>query len=153
MERFSGSHTCTKETSMTEYTPCVLSMFIAFFASDNIETTARRTGFVKRTSKITQNVWRSKRLEKDKQRRKYCESVWDNTANQSNWRRLSMLSFMPMGPQGERDPQRADCYRASRTRRAGRQTGCLWERWPARRLLYRLEPVGAVASGGPCFTS
>jgi hypothetical protein len=38
---------------MTEYTPSVLSMFIAFFASDNIETTARRTGFVKRTSKIT----------------------------------------------------------------------------------------------------
>jgi hypothetical protein len=38
---------------MAEYTPNTLSMFTAFFSSEAIETTARRTGFVKRASKIT----------------------------------------------------------------------------------------------------
>jgi hypothetical protein len=38
---------------MAEYTPSTLSMLTAFFSSEAIETTARRTGFVKRASKIT----------------------------------------------------------------------------------------------------
>jgi hypothetical protein len=38
---------------MSEYTPSALAMLTTFFASKEIETTARRTGFVKRASKIT----------------------------------------------------------------------------------------------------
>jgi hypothetical protein len=38
---------------MAEYTPSTLSMLTAFFSSEAIENTARRTGFVKRASKIT----------------------------------------------------------------------------------------------------
>ena len=38
---------------MTEYTPNALARLTEFFSSDAIETTARRTGFVKRASKIT----------------------------------------------------------------------------------------------------
>lgn len=42
---------------MLEDTPHALSMFTAFFSSDAIETTARRTGFVKRASKITGKIF------------------------------------------------------------------------------------------------
>ena len=42
---------------MTDYTPTALAMLTAFFSSDVIETTARRTGFVKRTSKITGKIF------------------------------------------------------------------------------------------------
>ena len=38
---------------MAEYTPNTLSMVTAFFSSEAIETTARRTGFVKGASKMT----------------------------------------------------------------------------------------------------
>ncbi len=38
---------------MAEYTQSALSMLTTFFASEDIEQTARRTGFVKRASKIT----------------------------------------------------------------------------------------------------
>lgn len=38
---------------MTEYTPHALAMLTEFFSSDASETTARRSGFVKRASKIT----------------------------------------------------------------------------------------------------
>ena len=38
---------------MTHYTPNTIAMLTAFFTTDTIEQTARRTGFVKRTSKIT----------------------------------------------------------------------------------------------------
>ena len=38
---------------MTDYTPSALGMLTEFFATETIEQTARRTGFVKRTSKIT----------------------------------------------------------------------------------------------------
>ena len=38
---------------MTACTRSVLSMFTDFFASDDIEAAARRTGFVKRASSIT----------------------------------------------------------------------------------------------------
>jgi len=37
---------------MSEYTPSALAMLTEFFAADDIEHTARRTGFVKRASKI-----------------------------------------------------------------------------------------------------
>ena len=42
---------------MSEYTPNALSMLTAFFSSNEIETTARRTGFVKRASKITGKIF------------------------------------------------------------------------------------------------
>lgn len=42
---------------MLEDTPPTLSMLTAFFSSDAIETTARRTGFVKRASKITGQIF------------------------------------------------------------------------------------------------
>lgn len=42
---------------MTEYTPSALAMLTEFFSSEVIETTARRTGFVKRTSKITGKIF------------------------------------------------------------------------------------------------
>jgi hypothetical protein len=42
---------------MSEYTPSALSMLTAFFSSQEIETTARRTGFVKRASKITGKIF------------------------------------------------------------------------------------------------
>jgi len=42
---------------MLEDTPHALSMLTAFFSSDAIETTARRTGFVKRASKITGKIF------------------------------------------------------------------------------------------------
>src|SRR5438132_3923493 len=42
-----------KETSMAEYTSSALSMLTNFFSSEDIEHTARRTGFVKRASHIT----------------------------------------------------------------------------------------------------
>lgn len=42
---------------MTAYTPSALGMLTAFFSSEVIETTARRTGFVKRTSKITGTIF------------------------------------------------------------------------------------------------
>jgi hypothetical protein len=38
---------------MAEYTPSALSTFTSFFSSDNIEDTARRTGFVKGASHLT----------------------------------------------------------------------------------------------------
>jgi len=38
---------------MTDYTPSALAMLTEFFTTETIEQTARRTGFVKRTSKIT----------------------------------------------------------------------------------------------------
>ncbi len=38
---------------MTDYTPSALALLTEFFTSERIEQTARRTGFVKRTSKIT----------------------------------------------------------------------------------------------------
>ena len=38
---------------MKDYSPNALSMLTEFFTSDTIEQTARRTGFVRRTSKIT----------------------------------------------------------------------------------------------------
>ena len=42
---------------MSEYTPSALAMFTEFFAADDIEHTARRTGFVKRASKITGKIF------------------------------------------------------------------------------------------------
>ncbi len=42
---------------MTEYTPSALAMLTEFFSSEVIETTARRTGFVQRTSKITGKIF------------------------------------------------------------------------------------------------
>jgi hypothetical protein len=42
---------------MPEYTPSALAMLTEFFASDDIERTARRTGFVKRASKITGKIF------------------------------------------------------------------------------------------------
>jgi hypothetical protein len=42
---------------MPEYTPSALAMLTKFFASDDIEHTARRTGFVKRASKITGKIF------------------------------------------------------------------------------------------------
>jgi hypothetical protein len=41
---------------MTACPPRAGAMFTAFFASDDSEATARRTGFVKRTAKITGNI-------------------------------------------------------------------------------------------------
>ena len=38
---------------MKDYSPNALSMLTEFFTSDIIEQTARRTGFVRRRSKIT----------------------------------------------------------------------------------------------------
>jgi hypothetical protein len=49
--------TATKETAITEYTPSALAMLTEFFSSEAIETTARRTGFVQRTSKITGKIF------------------------------------------------------------------------------------------------
>lgn len=42
---------------MTHYTPSAVAMLTTFFTTDTIEQTARRTGFVKRTSKITGKVF------------------------------------------------------------------------------------------------
>jgi len=42
---------------MSEYTPSALAMLTEFFAADDIEHTARRTGFVKRASKITGKIF------------------------------------------------------------------------------------------------
>src|SRR4029450_12005780 len=42
---------------MTACTRSALAMLTDFFASDDIEATARRTGFVKRTSKITGKIF------------------------------------------------------------------------------------------------
>ena len=42
---------------MTDSTPSALAMLTEFFTSEHIEQTARRTGFVKRTSKITGKVF------------------------------------------------------------------------------------------------
>ena len=42
---------------MAEYTPSALAMFTECFAADDIEHTARRTGFVKRASKITGKIF------------------------------------------------------------------------------------------------
>ena len=42
---------------MTHYTPSAVAMLTAFFATDTIAQTARRTGFVKRRSKITGKVF------------------------------------------------------------------------------------------------
>ena len=42
---------------MTHYTPSAIAMLTAFFTTDTIEQTARRTGFVKRRSKITGKVF------------------------------------------------------------------------------------------------
>lgn len=42
---------------MSEYTSGVLPMLTEFFSTREIETTARRTGFVKRTSKITGKIF------------------------------------------------------------------------------------------------
>jgi hypothetical protein len=42
---------------MTEYTPSALAMLTAFFSSEAIEATARRTGFVQRASKITGKIF------------------------------------------------------------------------------------------------
>ncbi len=38
---------------MTDYNQSALAMLTEFFTTERIEQTARRTGFVKRTSKIT----------------------------------------------------------------------------------------------------
>ena len=42
---------------MSEYTPSALAMFTECFAADDIEHTARRTGFVKRASKMTGKIF------------------------------------------------------------------------------------------------
>src|SRR5437870_1965520 len=42
---------------MTDYTPSALAMLTEFFTTETIEQTARRTGFVKRTSKITGKIF------------------------------------------------------------------------------------------------
>ena len=42
---------------MNDYSPSALSMLTEFFTSDRIDQTARRTGFVRRTSKITGKVF------------------------------------------------------------------------------------------------
>jgi hypothetical protein len=42
---------------MTAYTPSALAMLTEFFSSDGIATTARRTGFVQRASKITGKIF------------------------------------------------------------------------------------------------
>lgn len=42
---------------MTHYTPSAIAMLTAFFTTDTIEQTARRTGFVKRRSKISGKVF------------------------------------------------------------------------------------------------
>ena len=42
---------------MNDSNPSALSMLTEFFTSDSIEQTARRTGFVRRTSKITGQVF------------------------------------------------------------------------------------------------
>ena len=42
---------------MTDYTQSALAMLTEFFTTESIEKTARRTGFVKRTSKITGKVF------------------------------------------------------------------------------------------------
>ena len=42
---------------MTDYTPSTLAMLTEFFTTETIEQTARRTGFVKRTSKITGKIF------------------------------------------------------------------------------------------------
>jgi hypothetical protein len=42
---------------MNDYTPSALSMLTEFFTSDTLEQTARRTGFVRRKSKITGKVF------------------------------------------------------------------------------------------------
>ena len=42
---------------MMDYTPSALAMLTEFFTTERIEKTARRTGFVKRTSKITGKVF------------------------------------------------------------------------------------------------
>jgi hypothetical protein len=42
---------------MSEYTPSALAMLTAFFAADNIEHTARRTGFGQRASKMTGKIF------------------------------------------------------------------------------------------------
>src|SRR5439155_26097666 len=52
----SSSHQ-TRETSMTASTRSAVSMLTDFFASDDIEATARRSGFVKRASKITGKIF------------------------------------------------------------------------------------------------
>src|SRR5215831_15629582 len=49
---FSSSHR-TKETSMAEQTLSSLAMLTEFFSAEPIEASARRTGFVKRVSKMT----------------------------------------------------------------------------------------------------
>ena len=41
---------------MSDYTPSALAMLTEFFATDTIEQTARRTGFVKRRSKTQSDV-------------------------------------------------------------------------------------------------
>jgi hypothetical protein len=60
IEPFPGSYPLNllqKETSMTHYTPSAVAMLTAFFATDTIEQTAQRTGFVKRRSKISGKVF------------------------------------------------------------------------------------------------
>jgi hypothetical protein len=42
---------------MNDYSPNALSMLTEFFTSDTIEQTARRTGFVRRKSKMTGKVF------------------------------------------------------------------------------------------------
>jgi len=42
---------------MTDYTPSALAMLTDFFTTETIEQTARRTSFVKRTSKITGKIF------------------------------------------------------------------------------------------------
>jgi hypothetical protein len=42
---------------MSEYTPSALAMLTEFVAADDIEHTARRTGFVQRASKITGKIF------------------------------------------------------------------------------------------------
>jgi hypothetical protein len=49
---FSSSHSA-KETSIAEHVLSSLAMLTQFFTAEHIEATARRTGFVKRASKIT----------------------------------------------------------------------------------------------------
>src|SRR2546422_9267164 len=53
---FASSHG-TKETSMAEHQLSSLTMLTEFFATEQIEAAARRTGFVKRTSKITGKIF------------------------------------------------------------------------------------------------
>src|SRR6266478_9769362 len=53
---FASSHG-TKETSMAAHLLSSLTMLTAFFAAEHIEAAARRTGFVKRASKITGKIF------------------------------------------------------------------------------------------------